>query len=172
MKKEEKSQLIESLTERLKNVNCLYITDTSELNVEVTNQLRRQCFKKQIKLVVVKNTLLKKAMDRSERDFSALYSALAGPTAIMISDSANDPAKLIKEFRKTAPKPILKAAFIEEMAYLGDDQIDFLINIKSKNELVGDLVALLQSPARNVISALQSGGSKIAGIVKTLSEKE
>jgi len=172
MKKEEKTQLIESLSEQLKNISCLYITDTSELNVEVTNQLRRQCFKKDIKLIVVKNTLLKKAMERSQRDFSALYNVLAGPTAIMISETANDPAKLIKEFRKAAPKPILKAAFIEEMAYIGDDQIDFLINIKSKNELVGDLVALLQSPARNVISALQSGGSKLAGIVKTLSEKE
>lgn len=172
MKKEEKTQLIESLSERLKNISCLYITDTSELNVEVTNQLRRQCFKKDIKLMVVKNTLLRKAMEQSERDFSALYDVLSGPTAIMISESANDPAKLIKEFRKSAPKPILKAAFIEEMAYIGDEQIDFLISIKSKNELVGDLVALLQSPARNVISALQSGGSKIAGIVKTLSEKE
>jgi large subunit ribosomal protein L10 len=172
MKKEEKTQLIESLSEQLKNISCLYITDTSELNVEVTNQLRRQCFKKDIKLMVVKNTLLRKAMEQSERDFSALYGVLEGPTAIMISESANDPAKLIKEFRKTAPRPILKAAFIEEMAYIGDEQIDFLISIKSKNELVGDLVALLQSPARNVISALQSGGAKIAGIVKTLSEKD
>lgn len=172
MKKEDKTQLIESLSERLKKVSCLYITDTSELNVEVTNKLRRQCFKKDIKLIVVKNTLLRKAMERSERDFSSLYDTLAGPTAIMISDSANDPAKLIKEFRKTAPKPILKAAYIEEMAYIGDEQIDFLISIKSKDELVGDLISLLQSPARNVISALQSGGSKIAGIVKTLSEKE
>jgi large subunit ribosomal protein L10 len=172
MKKEEKTQLIESLSERLKNISCLYITDTSELNVEVTNQLRRQCFKKDIKLMVVKNTLLRKAMEQSERDFSALYEVLVGPTAIMISESANDPAKLIKEFRKTAPKPLLKAAFIEEMAYIGDEQIDFLISIKSKDELVGDLVALLQSPARNVISAVQSGGAKIAGIVKTLSEKE
>ncbi len=172
MKKEAKTQLIESLTEQLKKISCLYITDTSELNVEVTNQLRRQCYKKDIKMIVVKNTLLKKAMERSGKDFSGLYSALAGPTAIMISEMANDPAKLIKEFRKNAPKPILKAAYIEEMAYLGDNQIDFLINIKSKNELVGDLIALLQSPARNVISALQSGGSKLAGILETLSEKE
>jgi large subunit ribosomal protein L10 len=172
MKKEEKTQLIESLSERLKNLSCLYITDTSELNVEVTNQLRRLCFKRDIKLIVVKNTLLRIAMERSERDFSGLYDVLTGPTAIMISDVANDPAKLIKEFRKTSQKPVLKAAFIEEMAYIGDEQIDFLINIKSKNELVGDLVALLQSPARNVISALQSGGAKIAGIVKTLSEKD
>jgi len=172
MKKEEKTKLIESLSERLKNISCLYITDTSELSVEVTDQLRRQCFKKDIKLIVVKNTLLRKAMERSERDFSSLYDTLIGPTAIMISDVANDPAKLIKEFRKKSAKPLIKAAFIEEMAYIGDDQIDFLINIKSKNELVGELVALLQSPARNVISALQSGGAKIAGIVKTLSEKE
>lgn len=172
MKKEEKAQLIDSLNERLKNLSFLYITDTSELNVEVTNQLRRQCFKKDIKLIVVKNTLLRKAMEQSERDFSALYDVLTGPTAIMISNSANDPAKLIKDFRKAAPKPILKAAFIEDVAYFGDDQIDFLISIKSKDELVGDLVALLLSPAHNVISALQSGGSKIAGLVKTLSEKK
>jgi large subunit ribosomal protein L10 len=172
MKKVEKTQLIDSLSERLKNISCLYITDTSELNVEVTNQLRRQCFKKDIKLIVVKNTLLRKAMEQSERDFSSLYESLKGPSAIMISDTANDPAKLIKEFRKKSPKPILKAAFIEEMTYVGDDQIDFLVNIKSRDELVGDLISLLQSPAKNVISALQSGGSKIAGIVKTLSEKE
>lgn len=110
-------------------------------------------------------------MERSGRDFSELYDVLAGPTAIMTSEVANDPAKLIKEFRRSAPKPILKGAFIEEMSYIGDNQIDFLINIRSKNELVGDLVALLQSPIRNVISGLQSGGAKIAGILETLSEK-
>ncbi|MGB4205747.1 MAG: 50S ribosomal protein L10 [Bacteroidales bacterium] len=172
MKKEDKTQLIESLSEQLKNVSCLYITDTSDLNVEVTNQLRRQCFRKDIKMMVVKNTLLRKAMERSGRDFSDLYGVLAGPTAIMTSEVANDPAKLIKEFRKSAPKPILKGAYIEEMSYIGDNQIDFLINIKSKNELVGDLIALLQSPIRNVISGLQSGGAKIAGILETLSEKK
>ncbi len=172
MKKEEKNKLIESLSERLKNISCLYITDTSELSVEVTDQLRRLCFKKDIKLIVVKNTLLRIAMERSERDFSSLYESLTGPTAIMISEVANDPAKLIKEFRKKASKPVLKAAYIEETTYIGDEQVDFLINIKSKDELVGELIGLLQSPARNVISALQSGGAKLAGIVKTLSEKE
>ncbi|NLN94700.1 MAG: 50S ribosomal protein L10 [Bacteroidales bacterium] len=172
MKKEDKTQLIESMSEQLKDISCLYITDTSGLNVEKTNQLRRQCFRRDIKLMVVKNTLLKKAMERSGRDFSNLYGVLVGPTAIMTSEVANDPAKLIKEFRKSAPKPILKGAYIEEMSYIGDNQIDFLINIKSKNELVGELVALLQSPIRNVISGLQSGGSKIAGILETLSEKE
>jgi large subunit ribosomal protein L10 len=172
MKKEEKTQLIESLSEQLKTISCLYITDTADLSVEVINQLRGVCFKRDIKLMVVKNTLLRKAMERSGRDFSGLYDVLAGPTSIMISESANDPAKLIKEFRKTAPKPVLKAAYIEEMSYVGEDQLDFLINIKSKYELVGELLGLLQSPARNVISALQSGGSKIAGVLKTLSEKE
>lgn len=172
MKKEDKTQLIESMSEQLKDISCLYITDTSGLNVEKTNQLRRLCFRRDIKLMVVKNTLLKKAMERSGRDFSDLYDVLVGPTAIMTSEVANDPAKLIKEFRKSAPKPLLKGAYIEEMSYIGDNQIDFLINIKSKNELVGELVALLQSPIRNVISGLQSGGSKIAGILETLSEKK
>ena len=171
MKKEDKTQLIESLSEQLKNISCLYIPDTSGLNVENTNLLRRQCFRRDIKMIVVKNTFLRKAMERSGRDFSELYDVLAGPTAIMTSEVANDPAKLIKEFRRSAPKPILKGAFIEEMSYIGDNQIDFLINIRSKNELVGDLVALLQSPIRNVISGLQSGGAKIAGILETLSEK-
>ncbi len=172
MKKEEKTQLIEDLTKQVKDLNCLYITDISNLNVEKTNQLRRLCYKRDIKLVVVKNTLLRKAFEKSGKDYSSLFPILNGPTSIMIAEIANDPAKLIQEFRKTNPKPILKGAFVQDMAFLGDDQLPFLVNLKSKNELVGDLISLLQSPARNVISALQSSGGKLAGILKTLSEKE
>jgi large subunit ribosomal protein L10 len=111
-------------------------------------------------------------MEKTEKNFSGLYPILNGPTSLMIAESGNVPAKVIKEFRKSSPKPILKGAYIEEMIFLGDDQLDFLVALKSKNELLGDVIALLQSPARNVISALQSGGQKLSGIVKTLSEKE
>jgi large subunit ribosomal protein L10 len=120
---------------------------------------------------VVKNTLLMKAMERSGKNYGELYGSLAGTTAVMFCEVGNVPAKLIKEFRKTGDKPQLKAAFVEECAYLGDNQLDALVAIKSKNELLGDIIGLLQSPAKNVISALQSGGGKIAGIVKTLSER-
>jgi len=171
MKKEEKSQLIDTLAAELKDANSFYLTDTSALNAETTSRLRRTCFKKKVQLRVVKNTLLKKAMERTGKPFEEFYPVLNGPTSIMLSEVANDPAKLIKEFRKTAPKPILKGAYVEECIYLGDTQLDVLVNIKSKNELIGDLIGLLQSPARNVISALQSGGNKLSGIVKTLSEK-
>jgi len=121
---------------------------------------------------MVKNTLLKKAMERAEKDYDSLYDTLKGSTSIMFAEAGNAPAKLIKEFRKTSKRPILKGAFVEETCYLGDNQLDFLINIKSKNELIGDIIAMLQSPAKNVISALQSGSGTLAGIVKTLSEKE
>ncbi|MCF8302977.1 MAG: 50S ribosomal protein L10 [Bacteroidales bacterium] len=172
MTRQEKDQVIDNLTEQLKEATHWYVTDTSELNVEVTNKLRGMCHKRNIKMMVVKNTLLRKAMERAEQDYGELYEALKGPTAIMFSETGNEPAKLIKEFRKTSNKPILKGAFIEEMAYLGDDQLDNLVKIKSKNELIADVIASLQSPAQNVISALQSGGGNLAGILKTLSEKE
>jgi len=171
MKKEEKQQAIDSLAEQLKNSNHFYLTDISNLNVETTNKLRRLCFRRNIQLQMVKNTLLKKAMERAERDYDSLYDILKGSTSIMFSETGNAPAKLIKEFRKTSNRPILKGAFVEETCYLGDNQLDFLVNIKSKNELIGDIIAMLQSPAKNVISALQSGGGTLAGIVKTLSEK-
>lgn len=171
MKKEEKDQVIATLVEKLNTTKNFYLTDASGLTVEKTNTLRRICFKKNIELKVVKNTLLKKAFERMELDYSPLYSALKGSTAVMFTESVNEPAKLIKEFRKTSEKPILKAAFVEESFYLGDNQLDALISIKTKNEVIGEIVGLLQSPARNVISALQSGGGKIAGIVKTLSER-
>lgn len=172
MRKEEKSQLIDTLTEQLQNSSNLYITDISSLNSEVTSKLRRLCFKKDVKLIVVKNTLLRKAMERSEKDYSGLYEALKGATSIMLSEVNNDPAKLIKEFRKTSDKPILKGAFVEEMSFLGDKSLDQLISIKSKNELIGDIILALKSPAINVISALQSGGQKLSGVLKTLSERE
>jgi len=172
MKREEKNQLIDDLVEKLKSSTSFYLADTSNLNADVTSKLRRLCFKRNVELSVVKNSLLKKALERAGIDgASDLLPVLKGPTSIMFAEINNEPAKLIREFRKTAPKPILKGAFVEESVYIGDDQLDALINIKSKNELIGELIGLLQSPARNVISALQSGGSTIAGLVKTLSEK-
>ena len=171
MRKEEKTQLIEALTDQIKEASSFYLTDTSALNAANTSRLRRTCFKKNVQLQVVKNTLLRKAMERSGKQFEEFYPLLNGPTSIMFSEVANDPAKLIKEFRKTAPKPLLKGAYVEECIYVGDDQLDTLISVKSRLELIGDLVGLLQSPAKNVISALQSGGNQLSGIVKTLSEK-
>jgi large subunit ribosomal protein L10 len=171
MKKEEKTQFIETLAEQLKEANSFYLADTSGLNAETTSRLRRTCFKRKVKLSVVKNTLLQKAMERSGKSLEEFYPILTGPTSIMFSEVANDPAKLIKEFRKAALKPSLKGAYVEESVYLGDNQLDALIHIKSKYELIGDLIGLLQSPTYNVISALQSGGNKLSGIVKRLSEK-
>lgn len=172
MKRGDKYQIIESLTEKLKASEFFYLTDTSELNVETINKLRRLCFRRNVSLQVVKNTLLKKAMEQSEKEFDPLYEVLTGATSIMFAEAGNVPARLIKEFRKTSPKPIVKGAYIQEAFYVGDDQLDALSQIKSKDELLGDLIALLQSPAKNVISALQSGGTTIAGVVKTLSERE
>lgn len=172
MKKEDKLQIIESLTEDLQNCNSIYLTDTSELNVETINNLRRLCFRRNVTLKVVKNTLLKKAMEKSGKDFEPLFGILKGSTSVMLSEVSNEPAKLIKEFRKTSPKPILKGAYIEEACYTGDSSLEALVNLKSKNELIGDVIGLLQSPAKNVVGALQSGGNKLAGILKTLSEKE
>ncbi len=171
MRKEDKSQLIDSLTEEIKGANYLYITDISDLNVETSNKLRRLCFKREVKLIVVKNSLLQKAMEKSGKDFGPLYDVLKGHTSIMIANQGNIPAKLIKEFRKTSDRPILKGAYVEEMTYVGDKELDTLVSIKSKNELIADIVFLLNSPARNVISALQSGGQTISGVLKTLSER-
>ncbi|MCB2220199.1 MAG: 50S ribosomal protein L10 [Bacteroidetes bacterium] len=172
MRKEDKNQLVESLVEKINNAPIIYVADTSELNAEDTSNLRRLCFKQDIKLTMVKNTLLKRAMEKSEKNLNELYSVLKGPSSLMFSEVGNAPAKLIKEFRKTSSKPVLKGAYVEEMTYLGDDQLDLLVNIKSRDELIGDLIALLQSPAKNVISALQSGGQNLTGILKTLSEKD
>ena len=172
MKKEEKSQVIDSLVEQLANSSHFYLTDVATLSAEKTSALRRMCFNKNIKMLVVKNSLLRLAMERSTaKDYQPLFSTLKGSTAIMFSEVGSDPAKLIKEFRKKNDKPLLKSAFVEECAYIGDNQLDALASIKSKNEMIGEVIGLLQSPAKNVISALKSGGGKLAGIVKTLSEK-
>jgi large subunit ribosomal protein L10 len=172
MKIEQKSQIIDQIAKDLADYSNVYVTDISGFTVETVNQLRRICFRKDVKIKVVKNTLLKRAMDKSENDYSEIYSALVGDTSIMLSNVGNLPARIIKDFRLKNQKPFLKAAFIEQATYFGDDQLDALCNVKSREELIGDIVGLLQSPAKNVIAALQSGGGKLAGIVKTLSERE
>ena len=172
MTREEKSQVIKELTTQLADNANIYLTDISGLDAVATSNLRRACFKAGIQLAVVKNTLLEKAMESSDREFGDLPSILKGNTSVMYSETGNAPAKVIKAFRKKSEKPLLKGAFIEEAIYLGDDQLDMLVDIKSKEELIGEIVGLLQSPAKNVISAIKSGGSTIAGIIKTLSEKE
>ncbi|MBJ7881474.1 50S ribosomal protein L10 [Gelidibacter salicanalis] len=172
MTREEKSQVIEELTAQLAENTHIYLTDISGLNALNTSNLRRACFKANIKMAVVKNTLLEKAMAASDKDFGDLPTTLKGNTSVMYSETGNAPAKVIKEFRKKSAMPLLKGAFIEEAIYIGDDQLDALVDIKSREELIGDIIGLLQSPAKNVISALKSSGGKIAGIVKTLSERE
>ena len=172
MTREEKSVVIEELTAQLADNTNIYLTDISGLDAATTSNLRRACFKSNIKLAVVKNTLLEKAMEASEKDFGELPSTLKGNTSVMYSETGNAPAKVIKEFRKKSEKPLLKGAFIEEAIYVGDELLDTLVEIKSREELLGEIVTLLQSPAKNVISALKSGGGTIAGIVKTLSERE
>jgi large subunit ribosomal protein L10 len=175
MKKEEKGQIIDSLVEQINSYPHLYIADISGLNAANTSALRRLCFEKGIKLVVTKNTLLKKAFEKADGHYDELYEVLKAPTSVMFSTEGNAPAKLIKEFRKAnkkLEKPEVKAAYVEEAVYVGENLLDTLVAVKSKDELVGDIVALLQSPAKNVISALQSGKNLLAGLVKTLSEKE
>ena len=171
MTKEQKVQEIQDLTDKLSSVKNLYLTDIAGLDAVQTTALRRACFNSNIKLSVVKNTLLEKAMEASDKDFGNLKEVLKGNTSLMFSDVGNTPAKLIKNFRKQSEKPLLKGAYIEEAIYIGDDQIDVLESIKSKEELIGEVITLLQSPAKNVISALQSGRSNISGILKTLSER-
>ncbi|GGZ47847.1 MULTISPECIES: 50S ribosomal protein L10 [Mesonia] len=172
MTREEKSQVIKDLTAQLADTSTIYLADISGLDAGTTSNLRRACFKANVKLSVVKNTLLAKAMEAAEKDFGDLPSTLKGNTSIMIAETGNAPAKVIKEFRKKNEKPILKGAFIDEAIYVGDEYLEALSNIKSKEEVIGDIIGLLQSPTKNVISALKSSGGKIAGILKTLSEKE
>ncbi|MDQ7916126.1 50S ribosomal protein L10 [Mesonia sp. MT50] len=172
MTREEKSQVIKDLTAQLTDTSIIYLADISGLNAGATTNLRRACFKANVTLEVVKNTLLAKAMEASDKDFGDLPSTLKGNTSIMIAEVGNAPAKVIKEFRKKAEKPLLKGAFINEAIYVGDENLESLSNIKSKDEVIGDIIGLLQSPAKNVVSALKSGGGKLAGILKTLSEKE
>ena len=171
MTREEKSKVINELTAQLAENSNLYLADISGLNASTTSALRRACFKANIRLAVVKNTLLEKAMEASDKDFGDLPITLKGNTSVMYSETGNAPAKVIKAFRKKSDKPILKGAYIEEAVYLGDDQLDMLVDIKSKEELIGEIIALLQSPAKNVVSALQSSGGKLSGILKTLSER-
>ena len=171
MRKEDKKVLIDSILSELKACPNFYLTDVSDLNAEKTSQLRRQCFNSGVKMIVVKNALLHKAMMQMEKDYDSLYDVLKGSTALMLCETGNAPAKLIKNFRKTSDRPILKGAYIEECCYVGDDMLDALCNIKSKNDLIADVIALLQSPMKNVISGLQSGGHKLSGILETLSER-
>ncbi len=172
MNKDQKAQYIEDLASDLSKANIFYLADTADLTVETINQLRRRCFQQGIELRVVKNTLLAKAMAKVEgRNYDNLASVLSGPTSILFSEVGNAPAKLIKEFRKKNEKPVLKGAYIEDAIFIGDNQLDALEAIKSREELIGDIIGLLQSPAKNVISGLTSGGSKIAGILKTLEER-
>ena len=171
MTREEKSRVIEDLTAQLAETNVIYVADISGLDAESTSDLRRACFKAGIKLEVVKNTLLEKAMESSDNNYGDLPTILKGNTSIMIAENGNAPAKVIKDFRKKSDKPVLKGAYIHEAVFIGDNQLDALVALKSKEEVIGEIIGLLQSPAKNVVSALKSGGGKIAGIVKTLSER-
>ena len=171
MNKQEKNQMIEVLDGMLNDNNNFYLADISGLTAEENSALRRLCFKRDVSLQVVKNTLLKKALENNNADFSELYDVLVGNTSIMQAETANGPAKVIKEFRTKNEKPILKAAYLEESLYIGDENLTSLADLKSKEELIGDIITLLQSPAKNVISSLQSGGNKLSGIVKALEER-
>ena len=172
MTREEKDLQIKELTQMLADNSVLYLTDATGLNAEATTQLRRACYKNDVCIRVVKNTLLRRAMEASEgTDFSELYEVLSGQTALLVGNVGNAPAKLLKEFRKKNDMPVLKAAYVEESTYLGDDQIDALTAIKSKDELVAELIALLQSPMKNVVGALNSGGNTVSGLVKALQER-
>ena len=172
MKREDKNTIIDSLKDSIGNSKHFYLADISNLNAETTSKLRRACFERQIQLVVVKNTLLRKALETFEGKFEELYGQLNRSTSIMFTDAANIPAKLIKDFKRSHKKTSLKGAFVEESVYIGDDQLDALITVKTKNELIADVVALLQSPMQTLLSQLQSGGNILHGVLKTLGEKE
>ncbi|MDE5947954.1 MAG: 50S ribosomal protein L10 [Prevotella sp.] len=170
MKKEVKDTIIVELGEKLKAYPHFYLVDITGLNAEKTSALRRKCFKNEIKMIVVKNTLLHRAFMASDVDFEPLYGCLKGNTAVMFTNTANSPAKLLKEYTKEGI-PALKAAYAEESIFVGADKLEELAALKSKNELIADVVALLQSPAKNVVSALQSGANTIHGVLKTLGER-
>lgn len=172
MTRNDKNKIIENLVGKINNYSHFYLADISYLNAEKTSKLRRKCFEKEIELVVVKNSLLRIALEQSETNYIELYDSLKGSTSIMFTETGNVPGKLIKEFRKTSDRPVLKAAYVEKAFYFGDEQIDLLSSIKSKEELIGDIILLLLSTVKNVISSLQSGGNTLTGILKTLSEKK
>ncbi len=171
MKRSEKYEIIGSLTEQINSSNHFYITDIESLNAADTSDLRRLCNKQKVKLVVAKNTLLRKAIEASTKDAKELCGVLKGNTSVMFCEDANIPAKLIKDFSKKRKKPILKGAYVQESVYIGENQLDVLVSIKSKNELIGEVIGLLQSPIKNVLGGLQSGGNIIHGVLKTLGEK-
>ncbi|SEB12812.1 50S ribosomal protein L10 [Pedobacter hartonius] len=173
MNREEKNEVVSALQEKMQEFGNFYIADTSSLSVEKVNNIRRKCFESGIEMQVAKNTLIRKAIEGLEGDNSDIFAALKGQSAILFSKTGNGPAKLIKALRKGGvEKPLLKAAFIDTAIYVGDNHLDALVSLKSREELIGDIIGLLQSPAKNVISALKSSGGKIAGIVKTLQERE
>jgi large subunit ribosomal protein L10 len=172
MNKVDKKAEIDALTEKFAAVNNFYITDPSSLTVESVNKLRRACFKAGVEMRVAKNTLLRIALQNNNKLTPELEATLHGPTAILFCESPNMPAKVIKDFRKAGDKPQLKAAWIDAAIYVGDNQLDTLASLKSKHELIGDIIGLLQSPAKNVIGALQSGGQKLSGILKALEDKK
>ncbi|MGQ9620641.1 MAG: 50S ribosomal protein L10 [Bacteroidales bacterium] len=172
MRREEKNAIIENLANHIREYNHFYLTDIAHLNAFDTSTLRRKCYENQIKLVVVKNTLLKRALEQSKGNFEELFPVLKGATSVMFAKSATIPAKLIREFRRQHDKPVLKGAYVQESIYIGDKMLDALVSIKSKEELLGDIILLLQSPVRNVISALQSGSNKLHSVLETLSKKE
>jgi large subunit ribosomal protein L10 len=172
MKREDKGKIIETLAAQIKESSHFYVADIAGLDAAQTTELRRECFRNNIKLVVAKNTLFQKAIEKSGKDIQGFEKILAGPTSVMFTEVSNAPAKLIKEFRRRGEKPILKGAFVEDDVYVGDDQLDSLVAVKSKSELIADVMAMLQTPIRNVIGALQSGGNTITGVLKTLEEKK
>lgn len=171
MRKEEKQAIVQALAEQIKSYGNFYITDTADLTVEKVSNIRRKCFEQGIAIQVVKNSLIEKALIEAGVDSDELRSVLKGASTMMFSETGNGPAKLIKQLRKEGNKPLLKAAYIEETAFVGDDQLDALVNLKSKNELIADVIALLESPVKNVVSALQSGGNTISGLVKALEDR-
>ena len=172
MRKEDKSTLVNELVSSLKEYSHFYVTEASGLNAEKSSMLRRECFNKEVKMVMVKNTVFKKALEQHGGEFGELFATLKGTTAVMFSNTGNGPAKLIKDFTKGNGNPTLKGAYVEECLYVGANQLDALCNIKSKDELLGEVIGLLQSPMKNLVSALQSGGNTISGLVKALGEKE
>ena len=172
MTRTEKDQLIDELVQMLTEKNVVYLTDASGLDSEATTNFRRECFKKDINVRVVKNTLLRKAMERTEgREYTDLYEVLKGQTALLVGDVGNAPARVLKEFRKKHDMPVLKGAYVEEATYLGDNNLEALTNLKSKEELVAEVIALLQSPMKTVVGSLNSGGTTLSGLVKALQER-